>query len=481
MTFNNPIIQRRLYLILFVIYTVLVLAGVFHHESWADEAQAWLLVRDNSFLQLLRILPSEGHPPLWYLLHFPIAKAGIPYGITKWISAIAMICTVFIFLFKTSIHTLLKITLPFCYICLYQYALFGRSYALIFLFIALVVYLYPKRFEKPFLFALCIIGLYNTHVLIFSFCFGLTALFITDAIQFKKTNRTIIFCFLLMCAGGWYLIPYLAANDMVSFFQTNLKDENTGFQYIIAHGLLHIQEYQLSLVLFFALAICLIKQSKAFLLLLSALAGVFYILTYNYNGNYIHQSILFVIIFSSYSISVFYQEDNLNVLGGLRQNLNTYGSWLLAFTVAIQAPTTYKVYIEDINRLYSDARNAAVYIKSNTDKNTIIVAQQAMATSSVLPYMPWKTKFFYPECGRYGTYYIYDSCFINQKWMAAVDYGVNIAYSNFTDSLDNLVFLFNCPVLPQTEKYLDLIYTSAEQAIRWDETFYIYKFKENVK
>src|SRR5687767_4797692 len=47
------------------------------HEPWRDEAQPWLVARDAP--NMLEELDSETHPPLWYLLVFPLAKAGLPF------------------------------------------------------------------------------------------------------------------------------------------------------------------------------------------------------------------------------------------------------------------------------------------------------------------------------------------------------------------------------------------------------------------
>ncbi|HUQ38713.1 MAG TPA: hypothetical protein VM030_01040 [Acidimicrobiales bacterium] len=44
------------------------------HEMWFDELQAWSIVRDNSPLGVLRALGYESHPPLWYLVLWPVSR-----------------------------------------------------------------------------------------------------------------------------------------------------------------------------------------------------------------------------------------------------------------------------------------------------------------------------------------------------------------------------------------------------------------------
>ena len=50
---------------LFLIFSILV-AG--RHEHWSDEAQSFLLARDNSFLEIFKYIKYEGTPPLWVLV-----------------------------------------------------------------------------------------------------------------------------------------------------------------------------------------------------------------------------------------------------------------------------------------------------------------------------------------------------------------------------------------------------------------------------
>ena len=57
-----------------IIYALLTLNTVLHHELWADEAQVWLLCKNLSIPELYNHLKNEGHPILFYLLVMPFAK-----------------------------------------------------------------------------------------------------------------------------------------------------------------------------------------------------------------------------------------------------------------------------------------------------------------------------------------------------------------------------------------------------------------------
>ena len=63
-----------------VVVNILVIVGLYFHEPWFDEAQAYLLARDSSFHDLLMYWTHyEGHPPLWHLLLRGAVKVGLPY------------------------------------------------------------------------------------------------------------------------------------------------------------------------------------------------------------------------------------------------------------------------------------------------------------------------------------------------------------------------------------------------------------------
>ncbi len=52
-----------------------------HHEPWADEAQSWLIARDNHTLAgLLYAVKYEGTLPVWHLLLKAFQLAGLDYG-----------------------------------------------------------------------------------------------------------------------------------------------------------------------------------------------------------------------------------------------------------------------------------------------------------------------------------------------------------------------------------------------------------------
>lgn len=478
-TILNEEKNRNIYWIVFSVYSLAVLFGVINHEPWGDEAQAWLIARDNTIAGIFKTLPAEGHPPLWYLILYPFAQAGVPHHILDFISGGVMIAAVYLLLFKTKVNPLLKLALPFSYFFFYEYAIVGRNYCFYVFFITAIIALYDKRFEKPLLFALCVVGLYNSHVLVFTFAFGIMMLFLWDGMQQKKLNGSVLGSFVLMCIGGLYLIPYLFMSSMVRFYQTKILDHADLAKTAITNGL-SLTGNPLFLLLFIVLIVLLAQRTKPLMLLLLGLAGTLYIISFRYATTTRHHGVLFIIIFGAYGIASYYKDDALNGLKNVQQDLYKFGIWAICIAVAAQLPSTLKKYSDDITTLNSDAKDAAEFLMDRKDKHETIVGYEATSVLSLLPYMPKGSQFYYAECQRYGSFYVYDSCFMKEIWAYPVDYAVKVSHDNFKD-LNKVVLLLNYPVQPQSEKYLDLIYKTEEPVLHWEEAFYIYKFKPNVK
>ena len=69
-------------LAIFIVLTVILAA---YHEPWRDEAEAWLIVRDESLGEVFHRANYAGTPILWNLLQAPFAKAGAPYTTQRYL------------------------------------------------------------------------------------------------------------------------------------------------------------------------------------------------------------------------------------------------------------------------------------------------------------------------------------------------------------------------------------------------------------
>jgi hypothetical protein len=146
-------------------FTTMVLVVVHHHEPWFDEAQAWLIARDNSLFEMLfRRLHYEGTPGLWHLLLWPLARFGAPYWTMSYLSALIASVSAGLILIFAPFPVWLRVLFVFGYYPAYQYAVVARSYNLNLLLIILAAVLYPTQGSKPLRYCLALAALANTNV-----------------------------------------------------------------------------------------------------------------------------------------------------------------------------------------------------------------------------------------------------------------------------------------------------------------------------
>jgi len=132
---------------------VLALAIPFH-EAWSDEAQAWMIARDNSLWEILRYrLHYEGAPALWHILLHTLYVLHGSYSAMGWLGGALAACGIFVMLRWSPFPLLVRILLPFTFFLQYQYAVVARSYVVFPLLTFILCALYRSR-RNPLWFGL---------------------------------------------------------------------------------------------------------------------------------------------------------------------------------------------------------------------------------------------------------------------------------------------------------------------------------------
>jgi hypothetical protein len=112
-------------------YAIVVALGIAWHEPWADEAQAWLLARDQGFWHLmLHAVRYEGSPGLWHAMLWVLARLHVSYVGMHWVSGAIAAAGVFVLLRWSPFPLVLRALLPFGFWLAYQNAVVARSYVL---------------------------------------------------------------------------------------------------------------------------------------------------------------------------------------------------------------------------------------------------------------------------------------------------------------------------------------------------------------
>jgi len=194
--------------VLFV-YLSLSLVLLVNHESWRDEAQAWLIVRDiGSPVSLLWFMGYESTPGLWHLLIYPFAVSGFPFFTISVIHFIIAFSSVYIFYRYSPFSFVEKSLFIFGYFMFYEYSIIARNYVLTVFFLFLIAFFYRWRFEKPLFYSFFIFFLANTsvHGLIISSVF--TILYLLEILLGRADNPD-----LLASGSSVFFIEFLSPRE----------------------------------------------------------------------------------------------------------------------------------------------------------------------------------------------------------------------------------------------------------------------------
>ncbi len=133
------------YCILFIFVGISIFCA-YNHEFWADEIQAYLIAKNESYTNIItNIGHQEAQPILWHLiLKIATDISGLDTNIL-FISIFFMTITIWLILFKINIPLIFKILIPFGYGFIYQYNIVSRNYCLAYLALTLVALLYENR------------------------------------------------------------------------------------------------------------------------------------------------------------------------------------------------------------------------------------------------------------------------------------------------------------------------------------------------
>ena len=164
--------EKKYYLFLLITFFILSVIGTINHEMWRDELEAWLIAKDSySVSNLINNLTYTGHPILWYLCLYYLAKITHNPHIMQYFHVIIITCLIFIFLCYSTFNNLQK-TL-FCFGCfpLYEYGIISRNYSMGILLLFIFCVLHCRKEQRYWLKAisLSLASLTNIYCLIISF------------------------------------------------------------------------------------------------------------------------------------------------------------------------------------------------------------------------------------------------------------------------------------------------------------------------
>ena len=148
--------KRTIENVLLLLFLVFGLVGLWHHELWRDETQAWLLARDSATpLELYRHALYEGHPLLWHYCLYVITRFTHSLRAMQGFSLLLGFGSAVLIVKKSPFSLLQKGLIAFGYFSVFEYTLLSRSYGLGVFLVFLFCALYCQR--QPIFWALTLV------------------------------------------------------------------------------------------------------------------------------------------------------------------------------------------------------------------------------------------------------------------------------------------------------------------------------------
>ena len=394
--------KNKFNILIFILWLLISLFALLHHEIWRDEAQVWCLVRDLNFFDIYNATRVEGHPILWYLLLTPFAKLGLPVESMQVLSFVFIGAAVVLFLWKSPFSSLEKTLVVFSAGMSYFLPVIARNYALIPMFLFGLAYCYPKRTEKPLLYSFLLFLLSQTHILMLGFCFCLFVLFLFENIKEKKYFLPLG----LLCLNFLFLFYSFygisSENVVVQRYSENTMTLPTllkNFCYNYFAPLFTSNEILNCIIFYGALIIIgfyIFKENrKIFAVFITSFSYIFYIFAMVWFGGISYQKayiLLLILIFCYWVLN--------NNLRQLKVAFNT----IFVISLLLSIPAIFN----DFKYEFSGSKSLSKYIEKNLANEKFIYIGYPHGIAPLSAYLP-NTKFFSSELGKYITYYDFNA------------------------------------------------------------------------
>jgi hypothetical protein len=391
--YKNDSLKNKYWILIFAVYVIFLAVATSRHEPWMDEAQAWLLAKDSSVVELfVKHLRYEGSPGLWHLILMLPAKLGLPYFTINVLSAAFSALGVWLFLRSSPFPPVIKILFPFSYFVFFQYGVVARSYCLIPLLLFLIAIKYKTKIEHPFQYVLllCLLANVSTHTFLISGAILFVHLLDVAKMwnqldKHSKINQALaVLIFGLM--AGLLILVLLPPSDhfVVGYTNWNLRNFIDISKGMIAGALMTDESSQMlwlqkfiSLVIF-AVSILWLRQKRLTLLYLLPLLLILCLFAVKY-WNFWHQGILFFLWV--FVLWVSFNKD------GNKEPSKTGKTLLLLASVVLAVQVYWSTYAVrfDFYHNYSGSYKVAEYIKANHLENKKIFVS-GWRSIAILPY-----------------------------------------------------------------------------------------------
>jgi len=479
---------QRLRLVWFGLWVLLTGALLIHHEPWRDEADAWLMARDATVGEVLRIAGHSGTPGLWYFLQMPFAKAGAGYATQGLLNLALMAGAALLFLTRAPVPLVAKVLVLFGFHLSFEYPVVARNYSLGIALAFGLAALDARRNASSLLYGALLGALANVsaHFLVLAAAFGLAW-----AWEFRPGRGR-------LANAPWMGLVVAFAGCLASALQLRPRPDGQFSPDLIvlfepqrvlaaARGLVPqvLPTWLLPLgVLGFGLAVLHLAASvRALWFLLLSTAGLTYIFVFKYSGGDRHYGLLLIVLLVALWVAegeeqagvahpVFAAASRLRE----RSRTATYGVLSLCFGITV-LHSALVLWPAEIRQSYSGASDMGNFLRREKLDERPIAAHHAHLGEAVLPYLRTRA-FYYPALESFGSHMLWDRRYMEGTFVTQVEALARIE-RRFPDwQGGRLLFLASEEVPNAAARGFRLLHRTAERPFRIpEESYFLYERK----
>lgn len=404
-------------LVVWILFVAVTLLAVCFHEPWRDEAQGFLIVRDNTLPGLILHMRDESQFLLWFLFTWPFVRlCGLPiFGVNLLHWAVSC-ATAFLILRRAPFRLLTRAALIFSVVFAFEYTVIARHYALGLLLLAILLVNWRARFRAPVWFACGIALCASTNLLVWVCLGGLCAAIGYEVVARKLFTRRIALAIVVAIAG--FLLALAEIYNGRGGFGSSYVSRRGGA--LIGHvqerilyavesvsGLTYLPAALWSVCLLAAVLYFAWKSRSALVCFLTCLVLTFSLQLVGGFHSMRHLGFLLAGVVASCWIASSGDDRGFAFLSKLPARIQAaipvLAGCAAAVLLAIQvAVLPFFVWCE-VNYPFSHGRATARFIRENIPPEVPMYCFTARSNTSVLPGLPGR-RFFIFDRMEYGTY-----------------------------------------------------------------------------
>lgn len=467
-----------------------------YHEPWRDEAQAWLLARDNpDIFKLLSYTGYEGTPALWHLLLYILARLNLPYSSMFILHFFIIFAAVVVFVKHAPFNWFQKTLFVFGYYMIFEYNIVARNYALSVLFLFLLASYYHQRFNRPVPYSSLLFLLANTNVHSLIISIFISSFYFIELWANKRNQINILAISIIILGLSFAILQLLPPPDLASSLKAwgsniylsviapyalnnaffPVPDLEAG-----AHDKLLLFKFPYILVLVAIIALtlsilALIQKPQYLLFYLFVLIALSILFSFKYVGYPRHSGFIFL----SFIFSLWVSKKTKSTPHPLFNE--AFQSKVFTLFLIVHFISAMIIVYHEINYDFSASKKAFEFLKTNNllANDTFILTYQSTVASSILPFIDESHQFYYLEYEEPHSFLIWNQKYQNSKILNETELLYRISRAIKLNNYSNYIILLN--IQPKTEDFNKnfQILTYFNGTIASDESMYLYSLKKN--